>query len=58
MRLVNAIPALKQKMIKQQMRLREAEQIKASLKASSAARVKSPHEKVRSGEAVGRAHEV
>jgi peptide subunit release factor 1 (eRF1) len=36
MRLVNAIPALKQKMIKQQMRLREAEQIKASLEASSA----------------------
>jgi 2-polyprenyl-6-methoxyphenol hydroxylase-like FAD-dependent oxidoreductase len=58
MRLVNAIPALKQKMIKQQMRLREAEQIKASLEASSAARVKSPHEKIRSGEAVGRAHQV
>jgi len=58
MRLVNAIPALKQKAIKQRMRLRDVEQVKASLQASSAAIVESPHEKVRSGEVVGRAHQV
>jgi len=36
MRLVNAVPALKQKMIKRQMRLRDAEQVKASLRAAAA----------------------
>jgi 2-polyprenyl-6-methoxyphenol hydroxylase-like FAD-dependent oxidoreductase len=58
MRLVNVIPALKQKAIQQRTRLRDVEQVKASLGASSAAGVKSPHEKVRSGETVGRAYEV
>jgi hypothetical protein len=52
MRLVNSVPALKQKMARQRMRLRDAEQVKASLQTSSA-RVKSPQETVRSREAMG-----
>ena len=52
MRLINSVPFLKQKMIKQRMRLRDVEQVKASLHASTA-RVKSPHEKVRCREAMG-----
>ena len=36
MRVVNAVPLLKRKMLEQQMRLRKVEQVKASLDASSA----------------------
>jgi 2-polyprenyl-6-methoxyphenol hydroxylase-like FAD-dependent oxidoreductase len=39
MRFVNSVPALKQKMAKQRMRLRDAEQVKASLKASAPRKV-------------------
>jgi 2-polyprenyl-6-methoxyphenol hydroxylase-like FAD-dependent oxidoreductase len=52
MRLINSVPFLKQKMIKHELRLRDVEQVKASLQAASA-RVKSPHENVRSREAMG-----